>query len=700
MTTQNPFITQRLQDRADKIRNSHSAFWIGDNIDELLEKVEAGSIEYVERLRKVQRATGNFVKIVTGREIPVIYSSGNQSYTDGKNVVLSADIDPTKLDAMVGTALHEGTHCLLSNESLAFLPEMHKNFSTWIKGMPIEQHANRLGIAITSKDVTPTFGKHGDTVVDHVMLVMNVLEDRRIDLWMYQNAAGYRPYYEAMYNEYWHSPKIDDMLRAPEARESAVHNYILFVINMTNQHFDAQAMPGLAEIRRIADLSEKGLTARGDDDKGWKQWKYAVNGLNGADFTRFPKLFADSVRIVEIIYEMSTKVEASVKPDKGDMQEGDGAGDGDANGNDLPNMDGGLPRRIKISAEDMKKLLEKQRKFLNHDIDKKEVDHKTKQQLDQMDATNATVVEVEGEFLPRGAKAKVIVYRDVNRDTVCKDGFPFRYAGSYRAGNERNPEMESALREGKRMGAVLAHRIRVMQDERPLVFNRQEHGKLDKRRVAQIGAGAVDVFAFTVIERKKPANLWLDVDFSGSMYGEKASNAMAVAVAIAYAAEKTRTLNVTIAVRDGGNDCARVAILYDSRKTQFARFADLLPYVSPMGGTPESLAFEAIKDEMMKMYKDERKFFINLSDGEPGHAFIYKGKSYSYGGEGAYKHTRQLMNDFRVAGIKVMSYFIGASNYEHAAFKKMYGQDARFIDPKSVGQIVATVNKLLMSDDK
>jgi nitric oxide reductase activation protein len=100
------------------------------------------------------------------------------------------------------------------------------------------------------------------------------------------------------------------------------------------------------------------------------------------------------------------------------------------------------------------------------------------------------------------------------------------------------------------------------------------------------------------------------------------------------------------------------------------------------------------------MYKDERKFFVNLSDGEPGHSFTYKGNHYSYGGEGAYKHTRQLMNDFRTAGIKVMSYFIGASNYEHAAFKKMYGQDARFIDPKSVGQIVATVNKLLMNGDK
>lgn len=699
MKTQNPFIAQRLQEKLDRIRNSHSAFWMGDAAEELLEKVEVGSIEYIERLRKVQRATGNFVKIVTGREIPVVYSSGQHSYTDGKSVVLSADIDPSKLDAMVGVALHEGTHCLLSNESLAFLPEMHKRFVDMVQGRDILRHAQRLGIPLTSAQVTPTFGKHGDTVLDHVQMVMNVLEDRRIDLWMYQNAAGYRPYYEAMYNEYWHSPKIDKAMRDPRFRESAVHNYIMFVINLTNDNFDAQALPGLAEIRKIADLSTKGLEARGDDDRGWKSWRHGMNAMGGADLARFPKLFADSVRIVEIMYEHSTKVESSAKPDKGDMQPGEGGGEGEGEGlgGDLPNMDGG---GRPVTLEEIREAIAKQRKFLNHDTGKQQIDATTQQQLDQMDQTKANVVEVEGEFLPRGVKAKVIIYRDVTKDTVKSAAFPFKFSGYYRSGGDRNPGMEQALRDGRRMGAVLAHRIRVMQDERPLVFNRQEHGKLDKRRVAQLGAGMMDVFAFTVIEKKKPANVWLDVDFSGSMSGEKSQQAMMLAVAIAYAAEKTRTLNVTIAVRDGGNDCARVAILYDSRRTQFARFADLLPYIGAVGGTPESLAFEAIKDEMMKMYKDERKFFINLSDGEPGHGFSYKGKHYSYGGEGAYKHTRMLMNDFRNAGIKVMSYYIGHGGYEHAAFRKMYGQDARFIDPSSVGQLVATVNKLLMQDDK
>jgi len=703
MTNSNPHIAARIQEKVDRIKNSHSAFWIGSDVEELTRKVEVGSLDHLDRLRTVQRAVGNFVKIVTGEEIPVLYSSGKSSYTTGKEVVLSADIDPTKLDSMVGVALHEGAHCLLSGQSLEFLQEMHKRFDHMVGGHPIVVHAQRLNIPLTEKNLTPAMGTGGDTVIGHVQLVMNVLEDRRIDLWMYQNAPGYRPYYEEMYNEHWHSKDIDKALQDPKFRETAVRNYFLFVINLTNTNFDENALPGLAKIKQIANLTEKGLAARGNDDPGFRNWKAGLptNTKPVSDLTKFPKLFADAVEIVTAIYSGSTIVEPpkSDKDDEGGAEDGEGEGE---NPGDLPNLDGGIPRKVKVSRNAMEKALAKQIQFANGQLTKEEISAEVKAQLDQLEQTSASIVDVEGDFLPRNVKARVIVYRDITKETVKTDAFPFKYNSYYsRAGGTQvNPDMAKALKDGIRLGAILANRIRVMQDERPLTFNRQEHGRLDKRRVAQLGTGARDVFAFTITERRKPANLWMDVDFSGSMNGEKSGKAMTVAVAIAYAAEQTRTLNTTIAVRDGGHDCARVAILYDSRKHQFNKLRHILPYIGVSGGTPESLAFEAIKDEMMQMYKDERKYFINLSDGEPGHGFTYKGKSYSYGGEEAYKHTRRLMNDFRGMGIKVLSYYIGDSRYEHEGFKKMYGQDARFIDPKNIGQIAGTVNKLLMGDDK
>lgn len=697
--TINPHIAQRLEERAKKIRRQHSTFWMGaEDVDDLARKVEVGSLDYIERLRKVQRGVGNLVKIVTSEEIPVIYSSGQQSYTDGKTVVLSADIDPAGLDAMCGTALHEAAHCKLSNEALKFLKVMHPHFADMVSGTKLPTLAAKLGIHLTPEDATKAakpgttqgMRNDGETTVQHVQMVMNVLEDRRIDLWMYQNAPGYQSYYDAMYDEYWHSPKIDAALQSPQYREKTVQNYTMFVINLTNQNWDGKALPGLADIRKIANLTEKGLASRSDDDAGWKTYKSAYGNGRPSNLDRFPKLFADAVRIVEIMYENSSAVRNSNQPEP---QDGDGEGDMKS---DLPNMDSAPSRR------EVEKAIEGQKKFLNHDTGKKEIDAQSKDTLDQMDKSKASVVDVEGEFLPRGVKARVIVYRDVTKKIVESQTFPFRYSGyrygyGQRQGNAgRNPMMEDALKDGVRMGQILAHRLRVMSDESPLTFNRQEHGRLDKRRVSALGFGAEDVFQFTTIEKKKPANLWIDVDFSGSMMGEKVKRAMTLAVAVAYASSKTRTLNVTIAIRDGGNDAAHIAILYDSRRHTFNRLREVLPFIDAAGGTPESLCFEAVKDEMMKMFGNERKYFINLSDGEPGHGFSYKGKHYSYGGQDAYKHCRMLMNEFRTAGIEVLSYYIGDSTYEHAGFKSMYGLDARFIDAKAVTQIATTINKLLL----
>lgn len=706
------FIEQRLREKSERIKKSHSAFWMGQDAEDLARRVEVGSLEYIERLRKVQRGIGNFVKIVTGKEIPVVYSSGQQSYTDGKSVVLSADLDPEKLDAMAGTALHEGTHCLLSNESLAFLPVMHKQFDQMIAGTSLAQNAKRLGIGVSDPKQSTAMGANGETVMAHVQMVMNVLEDRRIDIWQYQNAPGYRPYYEAMYKEYWHSSKIDAAMKDPKFRNKAVDNYIMHVINMTNSNWDPNALPGLSDIRKIANLSEKGLAARGDTDPGWKSWRNAMmTGPSGTpDLNKFPKLFADAVRIVEIMYQNSTEVQNSQQ-----QQQGQGEGEGDS---DLPNMDmqGSEPsdedgdqekdgKGKSPSQKEVNQAVRRQRKFLEHDTEKKQLDQESKVQLDQIEQTKATIVDVEGEFLPKNVKARVIVYRDITKQVVQSPAFPFKY-NSYNdyygrnrntSRNGTNEYMDNALRDGIRMGQVLAHRLRIMADEKPLTFNRQKHGRIDKRRLASLGMGSQDTFAFTIIEKKKPANIWLDVDFSGSMSGDKSQKAMTVAVAIAYAAEKTRTLNVTIAIRDGGSDAARVAILYDSRRHQFRRLREILPYITVGGGTPESLCFEAVREEMMKVYKDERKFFVNLSDGEPGHSFSYKGRHYSYGGEHAYKHCRTMMNDFRQAGINVLSYYIGHEDYEHEGFKRMYGMDARFISPDNVNQIAITLNKLLLS---
>ena len=65
-----------------------------------------------------KRAISNFVNIVTEQNIPVVFNNNNESFTDGKKVVIGANIDDKKFDVAVGLALHEGSHIKLSDFEL------------------------------------------------------------------------------------------------------------------------------------------------------------------------------------------------------------------------------------------------------------------------------------------------------------------------------------------------------------------------------------------------------------------------------------------------------------------------------------------------------------------------------------------------------------------------------------------------------
>ena len=101
-------------------KNYHSSFWMEDfDFDEdiVFSSISERSADAIRkyRLSSARKAIANFVSIATGKNIPVTFATNN-SFTDGKSVVISGDIDkPEKFDIGVGLALHEGSHILLSD---------------------------------------------------------------------------------------------------------------------------------------------------------------------------------------------------------------------------------------------------------------------------------------------------------------------------------------------------------------------------------------------------------------------------------------------------------------------------------------------------------------------------------------------------------------------------------------------------------
>jgi hypothetical protein len=155
----------------------------------------------------------------------------------------------------------------------------------------------------------------------------------------------------------------------------------------------------------------------------------------------------------------------------------------------------------------------------------------------------------------------------------------------------------------------------------------------------------------------------------------------------------------------GGSDVATVAVLHDSRKQKFVVARPILEMTVACGATPESLCYEATLDYIVDKEKKTDVFFINFSDGEPSFSLKNVAKNasddtYSYysgfSGTTAVDHCRQTMNLYREAGVKIMSYFITESHYTNKdSFKRMYGEDAQFVNVENVTQVLKTLQKLL-----
>ena len=205
-----------------------SSFWLGDDFDSSF-KTDHG-VDYT-KLAATQRAIGNFVNIVTGKQIPVEFQSGGDSYTDGNSVVIGTKLEGKDFDPAVGLALHEGSHIAFTDFDLL------RNFTANVR----------------MQGVDPDF----DLPYEHEQVIkslLNWVEDRRIDYIIYKNAPGYRMYYEAMYDKYFNDKVIDKALREGRKREETIEDYFFHIVNFTNPNRDLSQLELLQDIWNLVDL--------------------------------------------------------------------------------------------------------------------------------------------------------------------------------------------------------------------------------------------------------------------------------------------------------------------------------------------------------------------------------------------------------------------------------------------------------------
>ena len=676
------------------------------------------------KLAAHRRAIANFVSIVTGQSIPVKFSTKGDSYTDGKVVTISANIaEPKEFDPAVGLALHEGSHIKLSNFDVL------RDLDVAIHRIIGAEEYKRLNELSASKGITYFAGVVKD--------LLNYVEDRRIDNFIYKSAPGYRDYYRSMYDKYFNDPAIDKGMKSDEFTEETFEAYMFRLINLHSKFSRPNALKRLGDIARAIKLNEISRLKTTEDALKIALEVYAImieaiepltpqQQQKGQGQGNGSGTATQAGEGEQEAGEDDIDVQIDDSDGGGSNDEGDTDGDSDMSGDgNEPAEDGkGIKGKIsvkvgkggkasnkpadgKLSQRQMdiiRKKIEKQKEFLRGKIKKSKMTQSEANQLKSIEEAGAEMKVVAHDYYGANSTFKgieCIVVKKMTRSLMEQDNFPLTSKRWSKDEDTLYNQHSNEVAEGIRIGTLLGKKLQVRGESRETIFNRQLVGKMDKRMVSSLGYGNEHVFFTKEIDMFKKANLHISVDASGSMGGSKWKKTMTNIVALAKAVDMISNLNIQISFRTTSNDLPYVVLAYDSRVDKFTKVKQLFGYLHPNGTTPEGLAFEAVMKQMVGSTSDMDSYFLNISDGEP----YFHGKGMSYSGSSAAKHTRKMVKSIEGMGIKVLSYFVSDSGYETdenssssaKIFKECYGQSAAFINVTNVNEVTRTMNRLFMS---
>ena len=683
-------------------KKNYSSFWMDDDNDFYTpsssrfagmgdtKRSASDDIVKVIKLASYQRAIANFVKILTKKNIPVIFK-GDTSYTDFESVVLSTDIKDNNFDVSVGLALHEGSHIILTDAK--YLNKMYDDRSF--------KYSGHSGYWDTWKGL------------------VNWIEDRRIDNFIFKTSPGYKAYYHKMYDHYWNDKSITKGLASSNYRDvNDINSWMFRIINSLNPASEPNAMPRLAEILKLIDTPR-------------------ISRL-----TSVQEVGEIATKVLDIMLEVAQ--DAKAKKEEMEAQQGatgpNGTGTqmkstgGEGTDSEEEEVTEGAGELTTGEAQQVSSALRKQKDFLDGKINKKSGTKSLTNKLKDMSKTNVEVQNVGGGNVP---DVNCLIYDLTGDEKVGKladmrlkineivNNASLTWAQRNELGldNLRNESYgitntlpdgfgsfrgyEEQVQKGTDMGALLGKKLQVRNEVRELVHNRMRTGHIDNKRLASAGYGIESIFKQVHMDQYKKANLHISLDGSGSMGGDKWNNTIIMTMAIAKAATYVQNLDIQVSIRVT-NSSGRMAIpvvvnCYDSRKNNLKQLKDIFHSFSPQSMTPEGLCFDAmIRRNMMVMGGGELdSYFLNISDGQPGGVNGYEGVA-------AHMHTQKQVNILRKDyNMSILGFYMSNQKdflnttwgqREFTAFQNMYGvKDSKVVEATDAIGIAKALNEKFLA---
>lgn len=651
--------------------HNYSSFWLDKESASIGSEWAGRTSNTVKalKLRKYQRAIANFVKILSKRDLPVVFK-GTESYTDNQQVVLAADLSEKNFDVSAGLALHEASHLIYTDFEI--LSEMSLTM--------------------------------GSEKANYVKQLLNIVEDRRIDSLVFKSSPGYKAYYHKLYDHYFRNKEMANAVRT--AVEPTYENYLTQLIGVLNPSFKANRLPGLVEIMK----------------------EFNINNIDRLKTTR--DSYELSLKLYDIITKHVEKAQQQQKQEAGplegeDEQESEnnsqgttGTGSGEGGNNETAEGENStegegeeeMPELTPREQAAMQEALRRAQQMVNGETPKKQAAHSLTKKLQNIQNSPIDYSSVGGDGVPNfdciihdvykqiGSLVRLQELNNLNweqRKEFRAELDTLSTSLPYNISTSHNSYQTKLATEGYQLGAILGRKLLTRREERSLEHNRLRNGKIDSKRVAHAGYGIETVFNQIIIDKYKRANIHLTLDASGSMGGERWNNSLKLAAALGKAVSMIDGLEIQISTRDTDHNSPSVSIVYDSR---FNKVHQLIPIISSLSCnsmTPEGLCLEALlkKNRLVPTTPECDSYLINVCDGEPGFE--------SYGGARAISHTRNVVKKInKELGIKHIGFFFGSEGYGgFKRFQEMYGvaQSKALPDANNAMEIAAHMNRQLMS---
>ena len=693
--------------------SAHSNYWFKGSIFDrktsmFAEPEDKGSKYDYYALAQYQRAITNFVHILTADPtIKVQYNSAGNNSTDGKIINLSATMNEKDFDANVGLALHESSHILYTDFSLS---RQHFDYPDGDK-IVTDEIAQKLGRNENEKNnnlLDRHFGwsQHRK----NFKTILNIIEDLYIDAMTYANAPGYRAYYKSLYHKYFGDDKITRGFWEEDMCQPTMDNYMFHLCNFRSPERNLKALPeletiwNLLDIRNIRRLSEQ----KDRIDLAYKVYSTIIGQI--ADYK---------------IDDSQSDGDGESDGEPGDIAGDDGFGDTQSNGSvgtqskwtpPTPDDDKNIKPLSDKQIEQLRKLVEKQKDFINGEVSKSKL---TKQDATKVDAFASVDMRQDsvaksfeddgGRIHGNGIKVytiKRLTEKFMQSEVSQSFGVYAKYS-QWRQ-TKRAQEIEKAISLGK----LLAKRLQIRNEERVDKSTRLRSGKIDKRLLHEIGFDNYEIFNKISINKYKDSYIHLSIDASGSMGDGKFDESVKLAAMFATASKLIRNLRVVVTARstintnyygnagkkNDMNETPYMVYLFDSKLDGISDIRRIFPRLYSTNTTPEGLTFEAIMNDIYKESTNTDAFFINLCDGQPYMSKeIHKGSMFRYTGKAAQDHSRRQVDRMRSHGINVLTYFIGG-NRDFQDVLDCYKTNCHHLkNAEELNKVVQSMNAELLS---